>query len=179
MLVRAVKLPSGEIDAQTSSLIGLHPSLPGPERQGTSILAGHRPFWWAWEDLNLRPHPYQGSAPRPVSAGSRRQPARTTYRWRPLETVANRSAPMACGPNVDQAWHRGRMARSCPVVDALRRSGPPRPGTRTAGRARQGRFPAEDGDWRDWPSAGPAPTLKSPRPGARWRGGSDAGRAAT
>jgi hypothetical protein len=31
------------------------------------------------------------------------QPARTTYRWRPLETVANRSAPMACGPNVDQA----------------------------------------------------------------------------
>jgi hypothetical protein len=25
-----------------------------------------------------------------------------TYRWRPLETVANRSAPMACGPNVDQ-----------------------------------------------------------------------------
>jgi hypothetical protein len=26
-----------------------------------------------------------------------------TSRWRPLETVANRSAPMACGPNVDQA----------------------------------------------------------------------------
>ena len=49
-----------------------------------------------------RPHPYQGSAPGPVSAGSRRQPARTTYRWRPLETVANRSAPMGCGPNVDQ-----------------------------------------------------------------------------
>jgi hypothetical protein len=25
------------------------------------------------------------------------------YRWRPLETARNRSAPMACGPNVDQA----------------------------------------------------------------------------
>ena len=60
-------------------------------------------LWWACQDLNLGPHPYQGSAPGPVSAGSRLPPARTTYRWRPLETVANRSAPMACGPNVDQA----------------------------------------------------------------------------
>src|ERR1044072_8743614 len=59
--------------------------------------------WWACQDLNLGPHPYQGSAPGPVSAGSRLQPARPRYRWSPLEDVANRSAPMACGPNVDQA----------------------------------------------------------------------------
>src|SRR5215218_1692489 len=68
----------------------------------TRVLAGCY-WWWACQDLNLGPHPYQGSAPGPVSAGSRLQPARTTYRWRPLETAANRSAPMACGPNVDQA----------------------------------------------------------------------------
>jgi hypothetical protein len=54
------------------------------------------------DGIDRRPHPYQGSAHGPVSAGSRRQPARTTSRWRPLETVANRSEPMACGPNVDQ-----------------------------------------------------------------------------
>jgi hypothetical protein len=34
----------------------------------------------------------------------------------PLETVANRSAPMGCGPNVDQAWRGARVARSCPVA---------------------------------------------------------------
>ena len=28
----------------------------------------------------------------------------------PLETVANRSVPMGCGPNVDQAWLGGRGA---------------------------------------------------------------------
>jgi hypothetical protein len=79
--------------------------------------------WWAWEDLNLGPHPYQGSAPGPVSPGSHLAPGRTTYRWRPLETVVNRSAPMACGPNVDQIWlgvrvrvvsGRGRLRRSSP-----------------------------------------------------------------
>ena len=32
-------------------------SVPGPERRVTSISAGQRPFWWAWEDLNLGPHP--------------------------------------------------------------------------------------------------------------------------
>jgi hypothetical protein len=58
------------------------------------------------------PHPYQGSAREPVSAGSRLQPARTTYRWRPLETVGNRSAPMACGPDVDQARRSRGQRRS-------------------------------------------------------------------
>jgi hypothetical protein len=49
--------------------------------------------------------------PGPVSAGPHLRPARTTYRWRPLETVANRSAPMGCGPNVDQARpHAGAAA---------------------------------------------------------------------
>jgi hypothetical protein len=76
---------------------GWHPEMDGRRFRWSSTV------WWACQDLNLGPHPYQGSAPGPVSAGSRLQPARTTYRWRPLETVANRSAPMACGPNVDQA----------------------------------------------------------------------------
>jgi hypothetical protein len=42
-------------------------------------------------------------------------------RWKP---VANRSAPMACGPNVDQGWRGGRVARSCPsrTPPALRSS---------------------------------------------------------
>jgi hypothetical protein len=66
---------------------------------------------WAWLDLNQRPHPYQGSAPEPVSPGSRLRPGRTTYRRTPLETVANRSAPMACGPNVDRPRHAARGQR--------------------------------------------------------------------
>jgi hypothetical protein len=40
-------------------------------------------------------------------AGNLRERPTVGDRWRPLETVANRSAPMACGPNVDQA-HRAR-----------------------------------------------------------------------
>jgi hypothetical protein len=55
------------------------------------------PVLWAWLDLNQRPHLYQGSAPGPVSAGSRRRPARTTYRWRPLRTARLRW-------RVDQTW---------------------------------------------------------------------------
>jgi hypothetical protein len=53
-------------------------------------------------DWSRRPHPYQGSAHRLVSPGWHLRPGRTMDRWRPLETVANRSGPMACGPNVDQ-----------------------------------------------------------------------------
>jgi hypothetical protein len=81
--------------------------------------------WWAWEDLNLRPHPYQGSAPGSVSPGSRLPPARTTYRWRPLETVANRSAPLACGPNVDQPRRERGQRRS--ASRTLPRQGRPPP----------------------------------------------------
>src|SRR5215207_3859792 len=90
--------------------------MPSRPRRGPDVDQGHRERrrsrdrdaltcwvgWWACQDLNLGPHPYQGSAREPVSAGSRLQPARMISRWRPLETVANRSAPMACGPNVDQ-----------------------------------------------------------------------------
>jgi hypothetical protein len=50
-----------------------------------------------------RPHPSQGSAPGLVSPGWHPRPGRTMYRRRPLETARNGSAPMACGPNVDQA----------------------------------------------------------------------------
>jgi hypothetical protein len=56
-------------------------------------------------------------------------PGRPTHRLRPLETTGNRSAPMACGPNVDQGWRGGRLARSCPGRGSLRRFGPPRLGT--------------------------------------------------
>ena len=33
-----------------------------PKRRVTSVSAGQEPFRWAWEDLNLRPHPYQQSS---------------------------------------------------------------------------------------------------------------------
>jgi hypothetical protein len=77
---------------------------PARRRQRSEL----RRWLWACQDLNLGPHPYQGSAPGPVTAGSRLPPARTTYRWRPLETVANRLDPMGCGPNVDQPRAGGR-----------------------------------------------------------------------
>jgi hypothetical protein len=35
---------------------------------------------WAWEDLNLRPHPYQGSPPWLVSPGSHLPPGLTMDR---------------------------------------------------------------------------------------------------
>ena len=85
----------------------------------TSVSAGQEPVWWAWLDLNQRPHPYQGSAPGPVSAGWRLPPARMTYRWKPLETVANRSAPMACGPNVDQVEYLAWIHRSTSEPDGI------------------------------------------------------------
>ena len=47
----------------------------------------------------------------------------------PLVTATNRSVPMACGPNVDQAWRGGRVARSCPVADAVRGPVLPEPGS--------------------------------------------------
>jgi hypothetical protein len=51
-------------------------------------------------ELNPGPHLYQGSPPGIVS------PRIAPTTWAddvPLETVTNRSAPMDCGPNVDQA----------------------------------------------------------------------------
>src|SRR5215211_608389 len=53
---------------------------------------------------------YQGSAPGLVSPGWDLRPGRTMYRWIPLVTTGDRSPPMACGPNVDQARPaRGRQ----------------------------------------------------------------------
>lgn len=46
-----------------------------------------------------RPHPYQRSAPGPVSQDG----ICDVHQNRPLETAANRLVPMDCGPHVDQA----------------------------------------------------------------------------
>jgi hypothetical protein len=61
-----------------------------------AVSCGHD--WRACQDLNRGPHPYQGSAPGLFA------PDRTCHlrNCEPLETAGNRSAPMACGPNVDQ-----------------------------------------------------------------------------
>jgi hypothetical protein len=47
--------------------------------------------------------------------------------------------PMRRGPSTDQGYHEHPWPRSRLVADARRRSGPPRPGTGSAGRGRQGR----------------------------------------
>ena len=46
-----------------------------------------------------RPHPYQRSAPEPVSQDR----ICDVHQDVPLQTAVNRLVPMACGPNVDQA----------------------------------------------------------------------------
>jgi hypothetical protein len=74
-----------------------------------ATVPGSGPVRLTRQRLNLGPHPYQGSARGPVSPASHRRPAQTTDRWRPLETVANRSVPMACGPNVDQILPRSGL----------------------------------------------------------------------
>ena len=84
-----------------------------------------RPVQWAWLDLNQRPHPYQGSAPELVSPGWDLRPGRTMYGWRPLETTRNRSAPMACGPTVDQA-RPARGGSGAPRRGPLAGKGDPR-----------------------------------------------------
>jgi len=45
---------------KTSSLTGMHPIELASGSEATSVSAGHAVFWWAWLDLNQRPHPYQG-----------------------------------------------------------------------------------------------------------------------
>jgi hypothetical protein len=35
----------------------MHPSLPGPEGELPAFVLVRGHYWWAWEDLNLRPHP--------------------------------------------------------------------------------------------------------------------------
>jgi hypothetical protein len=82
---------------------------------------------WAWLDLNQRPHPYQGSAPDPVCAGSHLRPARTTYRWRPLRTARLRWG-------VDQTWTRPATLSGLVGLDQVPWSGvtgPARPGPRS------------------------------------------------
>src|SRR5215212_10202650 len=110
-------------------------------------------------------HPYQGSAPGPVSAGSRLPPARTTYRWRPLRTAQLRW-------RVDQTWTKlGSMGVPGPVRSrtplALRSSATR---DRSAGRARQGRYSSSHEriayeDPRRWPVRGSSP-LRQTRDGS-------------
>jgi hypothetical protein len=57
------------------------------------------------------PHPYQGSAPGPISAGSPLRPGRTMNRWRPLRTAGFRW-------DVDQTWTK--LAPSGLTVSAVR-----------------------------------------------------------
>jgi len=45
-------------------------------------------------------------------------PGRPTHRLRPLGTTGNRSAPMACGPNVDQPRDTERFGRTRPSTPA-------------------------------------------------------------
>jgi hypothetical protein len=70
--------------------------VPQAEPSTFWLVRGH---WWAWEDLNLRLHPYQGSAPGLVSPGSFLRPGRMMHRWRPLRTARLRW-------DVDQTWTR-------------------------------------------------------------------------
>jgi hypothetical protein len=67
--------------SQTSSLNGMHPSGLVSERGATQHLCWSEAVSWAWEDLNLRPHPYQRSTAKrhanqrsPRSGGSGRVP---------------------------------------------------------------------------------------------------------
>ena len=46
---------------QTSSRSGMPPIGLVPGIEATSVSAGQRRVFWAWLDLNQRPHPYQGS----------------------------------------------------------------------------------------------------------------------
>jgi hypothetical protein len=79
----------------------------GPEREGGPAFALVMALWWACQDLNLGPHPYQGSAPGLVSPGWHLRPGRTMYRWRPLETARNPRLRW----HVDPTWTRHARSR--------------------------------------------------------------------
>jgi hypothetical protein len=77
---------------------------------------------WACQDLNLGPHPYQGSAHRLVSPGSHLRPGRMMCRWRPLRTAGFRW-------HVDQTWTRHARSRGgsgAPPGGPCRGKGDPR-----------------------------------------------------
>ena len=84
-----------------------------------------------------------GFCPR---ARFRRMAPATCANDRPLRTAGDRYEPLGSdgmGPNVDQAlahWQGGPIPSGRGRPSAL---GPPRPGTRSASQARQGRFPAQ------------------------------------
>jgi hypothetical protein len=43
----------------------MHPSLPGPQKTSDRRFRWSEAVWWAWEELNLRLHPYQLLRGRP------------------------------------------------------------------------------------------------------------------
>jgi hypothetical protein len=54
------EIASVKIDRLTSSLPGMHPSLPVPKATDQHFCRSEAVLW-AWLDLNQRPHPYQQS----------------------------------------------------------------------------------------------------------------------
>jgi hypothetical protein len=102
LLGRRVDLePAGQA-APERKLLGLAPTPSGPKvvQRGSRRPLGKRFRWWARQDLNLGTSSLSeicawACFPRIVPA--------TWANDAPLETATNRSAPMGCGPNVDQA----------------------------------------------------------------------------
>jgi hypothetical protein len=82
-------------------------------RRGCSPMPASPPLTVIGGGVWHKAHPYQGSAHRLVFPGWHLRPGRTMNCWRPLETVTNRSAPMACGPDMDQA-HPARGGSGAP-----------------------------------------------------------------
>ena len=94
--------------SQVQVLAGPPTIVAGQSAVGSAVTCGNS--WWACQDLNLGPHPYQGSAPGLVSAGSHLRPA-------PGCTVGDRCEPLGSdgmwtkrGPDrysVTQHWAPG------------------------------------------------------------------------
>jgi hypothetical protein len=99
-----------------------------------------------------------------------RYPSGTAKAWLPAPC---RSPPPGSCPTLFPPVSDGLVSNlvsklgSGPCRGRLWRSGPPRPGTGAAGRARQDRLQPRGWNRRDWPSVGHASTLKSPRPAGR------------
>ena len=115
------------MSASTDTIPTAHPGLSCRDAPGTVPLtfALVKRLVVGLGGLEPPPSSLSGFCPGPISRGWHVRPARTTYRWRPLETVTNRSAPMACGPNVDQA-RPARGGSGAPRRGPCRGKGDPR-----------------------------------------------------
>jgi hypothetical protein len=151
--VQRRRRPGSAPDGQQTCWPESHEAVePGPKRIDSLLTHGCRlsPRSWAAFSLvrclmvglgGLEPptSSLSGFCPRAFYAGWRLQPGRPTHRLRPLETVANRSAPMACGPNVDQT---ATAQRSGTVGSVGARE--VAASTRRWGRSRTGRWACPD-----------------------------------